>query len=301
MTAQSSSKFLRHIPCTSCESSDAMALYEQEDGTVNATCFSCGHYEPNPERSSSGSTRQEEMPRSRRSEIKSTLSVEQISECPSLPIPDRGIKQYTSDFYGVKTILNGLDGKTPVAICFPYYKHIHNTYSITGYKKRLLEDKIFTSIGDTKDTLLFGQDKFLDGGKKLYITEGELDCLSLYQVLKDLAGAEWKHLDPCVVSLPHGALHAASALGNQREFLDLFQEIVLCFDQDEHGQGAVDAVCSFLDPSRVKIAHFSEKDPNDMLMKGKSSELKWAVLSHAKAYRRSYYIPIGAHRGSQAV
>ena len=277
----SSGKFKKHIPCTNptCASSDGMAVYEQGDGTWDATCFVCGHYDKDPYAKGRPTNDGQAT-----ALIGTTLTVGQISECPTRSIPSRQISQSTAEFYGVKTILNGLDGQTPVAICFPYYNIYNN---IIGYKKRLLDSKIFSSIGNTKaeDVLLFGANKFLSGGKRLYITEGELDALSLYQVLKDLAGSEWKHLDPCVVSLPHGAKSAATALGAHRDFLDKFDQIVLVFDQDEAGQEAIQSVCAFLPSDKTVIARFSEKDPNDMLMKGKSSELKWAVLSQAKPYQ----------------
>lgn len=279
-----SGSFLKHIACTSpdCDSSDAMAVYVQPDGKHDATCFSCGHYDPDPPISA---IENEVHSTSRNTEVQSTISVSDVLECPHLPISSREIKQSTVEFYEVRTILNGLDGKTPVAVCFPYYKYNNNIYSITGYKKRTLESKIFTSIGDTRDTLLFGANKFSSGGKRLYITEGEIDCLSLYQILKDLAGEQYKHLDPCVVSLPHGSKSAAKSLSANLNFLNKFDEIVLVFDQDEAGQEAVNSVCSFLDPARVKIASYSEKDPNDMLLAGKQSELKWAVLTRAQGYK----------------
>lgn len=281
MQPTKSGRFVHHAPCPACGSSDANAVYEQADGHHNATCFSCGHFTKDYDQS------QDIPPTSSGGEkVRSSLSVEQIVECPLLPIPDRGIKQSTVDFYGVRTILNGYDGQTPVAVCFPYYNIYNN---IAGYKKRVLADKIFTSIGNTgiDSICLFGANKFLDGGNKLYITEGEIDCLSLYQVLKDTAGPGYKHLHPCVVSLPHGAKSAANALSTPqtKAFLDKFKEIILVFDQDEPGQEAVSKVCSILDPQKVRVAHFSEKDVNDMLMKGKLAELRWAVLSHAKPYK----------------
>tara|TARA_Y100000114_G_scaffold50443_2_gene46062 strand:- start:12533 stop:14266 length:1734 start_codon:yes stop_codon:yes gene_type:complete len=294
MSVKISGKLIKHIPCTSasCTSSDGMALYKKESGEIDGYCFVCGHFDPSP--LESGQVLDQAQPSTAHShssaiaakaEVRSSLNIHQVSECPSLPILDRGIKQFTVDFYEVKTILNGYDGKTPVATCFPYYKYDGPTPKLSGYKKRLIEDKIFTSIGDTKETMLFGAQKFLSGGKRLYITEGEMDCLALYQVLKELASPEFRHLEPCVVSLPHGAKSAANAIHANQKFINQFEETILVFDQDEPGREAANEVCSFMDPRKTKIATFSEKDPNDMLMLGKAQELKWAVLTKAKHYQ----------------
>lgn len=274
-----------------------MAVYLDPEGNYNATCFSCGHYDSNP--SLDDIPKQE----SQAGTIRTTLTVSQVEECPLLPIPDRGIKQSTIDFYQVRTILNGLDGKTPVAWCFPYYiyntnKYIYSTsnstvqsnpsltpslpYDLCGYKKRLVEAKHFSSIGNTKETMLFGQQKFLSGGKTLYITEGEIDCLSLFQILKE--NSTIQGYNPCVVSLPHGAGSAVAALSNNQSFLSKFKEIRLVFDQDEAGRKAVEEVCAFLDLTKIGIVQYDGKDPNEMLMQNRSRELLWACLTGAKPY-----------------
>jgi twinkle protein len=285
-------KLVTHVPCTvpACGSSDALAVYRQEDGSYNGTCFSCGHFEPNVPGYSSkvpapigevkGVSNDPDM-----SGVRSLVTVEAVSKCPILPIPSRKISQATAEFYGVRTMLNGIDGRTPVAINFPYYIYnIYNSaqYSLTGYKKRLLEDKRFSFIGDSKDILLFGEQLFSSGGKRLYITEGEIDCLTLYQVLKE--SSNLPGYEPCVVSLPTGAQSVTSALSSRLKFLDKFKEIYLVFDQDEAGQDAVEKACSFLDLTKVKIVSFDLKDPNDMLMAGRSRELLWACLTGGKSY-----------------
>lgn len=264
-------QFVRHMPCTSCESSDAMAVYQQEDGTYDATCFSCGHYDRNPtgDKASDGPA-----------EVKQMLTVEQCLLCPQLPIESRGIKQETVQFYGVRSMLNGTDGRSPVAHLFPYY---HSSNHV-AFKKRNVDLKHFSIIGNGRDLPFFGQQLFPDGGRRLYITEGEFDALSLFQVLRELAGPAYRHLVPCVVSLPNGSNSVAKCISSNQDFLSLFEEIVLVFDQDEAGRKAVESACSILDSTKVKVAKFSEKDANDMLMAGKSHELKWAVLTKAQTY-----------------
>lgn len=302
MDAQQKGKFIKHIACTNpersldgkllCGSSDALAVYRQPDGSYNATCFSCGYFDSSPpigSKVSSQTVRPSDGPHA----VRTMLTKEQVSECPSLPLSDRGIKKSTSEFYEVKTILNGLDGQTPVAWCFPYYKYnntLNSTYNsspsnpfyLSGYKKRIVSDKIFTAIEDIKETMLFGQQKFLSGGKTLYITEGEIDCLSVFQTLKD--NSTIQGYTPCVVSLPSGANNAAAVLANNQSFLDKFKEIRLVFDNDEQGKKAVEAVCSFLDLTKVSIVELDLKDANEMVMQNRSRELLWACLTGAKPY-----------------
>lgn len=267
-------KFIEHTACTSpsCGSSDAMAVYQQDDGTYNATCFSCGHFEFNPygegvqPATSSGAAE---------GNVVELLSLETYSKCPTRPLTDRGIPLEVAEFYGVKTVVNGVDGTTPVAHLYPYHKN----GKLVGYKKRVIENKQFFSIGDMKKPDLFGQHLFEAGGNRLYITEGECDAMALFHAFKSLAGAEFKHLNPAVVSLPQGAHGAAKALESAQTFISKFNEVVLVFDQDEPGEEATRLAFSVLNPATTKAARLTEKDPNAMLQAGKTNELKWACLN----------------------
>lgn len=110
---------------------------------------------------------------------------------------------------------------------------------------------------------------------------GNCDALALYQVLTSLSTLD--HYDPAVVSLSHGSASAAKDISQDYDYVNSFDKIVLCFDMDEAGQRAVDDACKIL-AGKVYVAKYSEKDANDMLLKGKAEELKWDVLKHAKQY-----------------
>lgn len=273
MLERTTGKFIEHKACTNpeCGSSDAMAVYRKGD-TYDATCFSCGHFEPHPygegihPATSSGATE---------AEIVELLSLDGCSRCPTRPLSDRGISLETAQFYGVKVTVDGADGQTPTSHLYPY----HVNGKLTGYKKRVVADKRFSFIGSAKDIDLFGQHLFESGGNRLYITEGECDALALFQCFKELAGAEFKHLNPAVVSLPHGATNAVKALTHAQHFLSKFNEIILVFDQDEPGEEATRLAFSVLDPTCTRVARLTEKDANAMLLAGKANELKWACLN----------------------
>lgn len=264
--------FVDRGPCTKCTSSDAMAVYRQDDGSYDATCFSCGHYESDYDWDKPRTANQAEAGEAN---VRSMFTVSTCSMCPHSAFSDRGIRFETNEFYGVRSALNQNDGSTVAAHLYPYFKG----NILTGYKKRDATVKRFTSIGDCKDVDLFGMHLFSEGGRRLYITEGELDALSLFQVLKDQAGPEYKHMNPCVVSLPHGARNCVAALSHNKDFISKFEMIVLVFDNDQPGQEALELACSILDPTKTYVAKFSEKDANAMLMAGKEKELKWSCIN----------------------
>lgn len=119
-------------------------------------------------------------------------------------------------------------------------------------------DKNFTVLGDLKAaTPLFGQHLWREGGRKVVVTEGEIDCLSMSQA----QGNRWP-----VVSLPNGSGGARKALKAAFEWLCSFEEIILMFDQDEPGRKAVDEALDLLPYGKVKVAHLPEKDPNAVLL-----------------------------------
>ena len=113
--------FIRHTSCTNpkCGSSDAMALYEHANGVVDGTCFSCGHYDPNPLQSStplpSGHEKQEES-----KEVIQFMNVNGCKSMPIRPLSDRGIDYDTCEFYGVRVVLDETDGTTPTQHLSPY-------------------------------------------------------------------------------------------------------------------------------------------------------------------------------------
>ncbi len=136
----------QHIPCPTCQSSDAYCTYDDGHGY----CFSCNYYKPSKEESAQEGYTYEYL-------------------------PHRGLTKETLSFYDIKTKINS-DGK-PFSVGFRYPND--------SYKVRLLEKKHFYSEGEISKAGLFGRNKFSQGSHKyVTITEGEYDAASLYQVLK---------------------------------------------------------------------------------------------------------------------
>lgn len=129
-------------------------------------------------------------------------------------------------------------------------------------------DKQFIWKGSPKQVQLFGQNLWKTGGKRLVITEGEIDCMTVCQLL----GGTWP-----VVSLPNGAQSAVKSIKDNLEFVSSYQEVVICFDMDDAGQDAAKAVSEILPPGKCKIAKLPLKDANDCLVNNNGKAVVSAI------------------------
>ncbi|WP_081069058.1 DnaB-like helicase C-terminal domain-containing protein [Burkholderia multivorans] len=232
---ESGSHFVSKGPCENCGSSDANALYDDE----HTHCFSCGHtVQPN------GVSRPAES-RGGRDVPADLLRGEYRA------LGKRGIAEETCRKYGY-LVGKDRDGE-PVQIA----TYCDSAGSPVAQKLRT-PDKKFVVVGKLKEAGLFGQHLYRSKGKRVIVTEGEIDCLSVAQALS----LKWP-----VVSVPNGAQGAAKSLAAQLDWLAGFEEIVLWFDNDEPGRKAVEACATILPPGRVKFVTtpFDLKDANDLL------------------------------------
>ena len=146
---------------------------------------------------------------------------------------------------------------------FPYYS---SSGSLVAFKERT-EAKEFSWVGKNEDKQLFGQQLF-GTGKTLVITEGEIDCLSVWQ-----ARPNWP-----VVSIPNGAAGAKKALEQQLNWCLGFEEVILCFDSDEVGIKAAQDCASLFPPDRIFIARIAPyKDANEAIVDRNSDAIRQAI------------------------
>lgn len=249
------SKFLGHEACDACKSSDAKAVYS--DG--GSYCFSCravGKGEGSSAFSSTGPTK-----------LKRKLELTGVVA----DIPDRRIPKDIAAKYGV-TVEYDAQGKISKHI-YPYYAC--DTDEVKGTKVRLCHSKDFFATGSTEGVGLFGQQVCKGRGKYLTITEGEIDCMSVSQML----GGKYD-----VVSLRSGASAAAKEVKEQLEWLEGYDNIIMCLDNDKAGKQAVEAVKDLFSPSKLKIVKLPVKDASDMLQANKIKEFTTAWWE-AKVYR----------------
>lgn len=191
-----------------------------------------------------------------------------VGECQALR--KRGLTEETCRFFGYTVgILPREDIKVQLA---PYF----NADGRIVAQKWRSADKDFGVLGKLKNGLpLFGQHLWRDGGKKVVITEGEIDAMSVSQ----LQGNKWP-----VVSVPNGAAGAKKSLGAALEWLERFDEVILMFDQDDPGREATAECAPLFSPGRCKVAKLPFKDANECLVRGSGAAVIDAIWS-ARPYR----------------
>lgn len=128
-------------------------------------------------------------------------------------------------------------------------------------------DKSFFWNG-SRDVGLYGKWLWPKGGKRVIVTEGEIDALTVSQLQEN----KWP-----VVSLPHGAQTAVKAIKRDLDWLMTFEKVILAFDMDEPGREAARKCAEVLPLGKVCIAKLPAKDANEAWTTGKTKELGLAL------------------------
>lgn len=239
---------IRHTSCDRCGSSDANGLYD--DGS--AYCYSCKWLTPK-----NGEGHMET-----KFEERQTSLIAGVAQA----IPPRSLTQATCEFWDYEI------GEYKGEPC-----HIANYRDDRGHviaQKIRRPNKQFTILGQGKDLPLFGMWLWNDD-RSLIVTEGEIDAMSVSQAF----GNKYP-----VVSLPNGAQSAAKSFQKHYEYLTKYQKIVLCFDNDEPGQRAIEEVAPLLPPGKVFVMKLPTKDANDCL-KVHGAEVLTKAFWQAKEWR----------------
>lgn len=253
------SKFLYHTGCPSCGSSDGLAVYDD-----HKYCFvlGCGYREGSPVLE------------------KRYLIDRDVTPLPGgeqVAIQERRISSGSVNKYRVTVNTNPA---SQVGHIYPYFDengaHVAN-------KVRRKGEKAFYWEGDVSRGTLFGQQLFPAGGKAVTIVEGECDAMAGFQ----LTGSRY----PCVSV--KSATSAKKDCAESFEYLNSFEKIVVCMDNDEPGQKAAYQVAQLFQPGKVHILKLEKaKDANEYLMQGLEREYvnEW--------FRAPTYMPDGLLLGS---
>jgi twinkle protein len=241
-------QFLHHESCPTCGSSDALARYE--DGT--GWCWSCSTY-------FSADGLPSDRPRDDGGSTSALLPGEPAS------LPRRSIDAETCRKY--RYLVDDEQALQLATYCDAAGRPVA--------QKVRTADKKFRWVGEPKKAVLFGQQLWAGGGRRVVVTEGEIDALSVAQVFE----RRWP-----VVSVPNGASAAKADLTKHLEWLESFEQVVLLFDTDEPGQKAAADCAELFSPGKCRIGTLPLKDANEMLVAGRTRELVSAVFE-AKPYR----------------
>lgn len=260
-----SDKYIENIGCPECGSSDALGVYQREDGDQEyyGNCFSCESFVKKPYGEGVVNREMDEFDNEEEVE---KVSFENIDALPYTNILSRLISEEVCEQYGVKVVTDkkGRDLEH-------YYPH-HSGRDVVCYSKKVVKDKKFSFIGRTNKLEFFGQDVVGNSGKMIIVTEGHLDALAAKEMLA-LQDKNYR-----VVSVPNGAKASIKAFKNHYEWINRFENIILAFDMDDPGREATELIGKLFEPDRVKVMQYSEKDAGDLLLAGKSKEFLNAIF-----------------------
>lgn len=180
----------------------------------------------------------------------------------------RGIRDEINKFFGHLTKVDGQGN-----VIARYYPETNNNGKLTGYKCRNTpKDFSHGNQGITgSKSQLSGQVKFKSPAKYVLYVGGEEDKAAAFQMLKDNRKDQEFDSIP-VVSSTVGELTAAKQAAQQYDWFDQYDIIVIGMDNDEAGRIAAKKIADVLPKEKVRIATWSGKDPNQMLIDGKEKQ-----------------------------
>ena len=230
-----------NLPCPKCGGSDPVST--NEDGSGH--CFSCGEHYGNYQASLDGNIVEMATHKEPSTFLNSYTGVFGA-------LTDRNISETVAKKYGVR-VVHDHEGKVSKHI-YPYY----NSNEIVSTKTRTVSTKGFTVNGGYEGTGLFGEQLFGGGGKYLTITEGECDAMAVYEIFDK----KWAS-----VSIKRGAQGAVRDVRDSIEFIESFDNVVICFDNDKYGREAARKVARIIKPGKAKIVSLPTgfKDANAFL------------------------------------
>lgn len=230
-----------HEPCPDCGSSDGLSV--NENGSTK--CFVCGTFKKG-------------------SEGFSPVQATQALAAPKKPVVERSDAFYggfnerritlaTAERFQAQQTTDGL-------VVFGYYDEqgMRVAQKLRTKEKKMWNEGAFSEAG------LYGQHLFSKGGKYVTIVEGEFDAMAVYQML----GSKYP-----VVSVKSGAAGALGDCRTEYEWLNSFENIVICMDGDEPGQQAAKKIAELFGPKAKVFKPIAEyKDGCDFLKDRKEKE-----------------------------
>lgn len=283
---------LGKFPCGSCGSQDNLVVYvkhdEKGDEYLDASCFtpSCENkYMTEAMLKEQGVLDENTVIPKVKPVVKTAITKAEYKALTARTSHDttqpdgslyRSIKPETAHFYG-----HLFERDSSGEIIRVYYPETKSTFkgelnSLRGYKSRDLPKSFgrhnIGIVGTSND--LSGSHKFTSGGKWILIVGGEEDKLAAAQMLRDyqIQRKQEDYDRIAVVGIHCGEGSLAKVCANSYDFLDSFEEIILCMDSDKAGVSAVQEAVKVLPENKVKVMTTSLKDCSEMLQAGKQKQ-----------------------------
>lgn len=279
--------FIKHTACSSCGSSDGLAIYD--DGSSH--CFVCQKTVPSDEFREDNKSKSKVKVKNKGKEEMTEKLKPSVTEEETKALKDkttlaannyRGIRDDVLKVFGVRSELE--ESGEMLARYYPCTIE----GELTGWKRRGHPKNFGGSIGNTGNSCeLFGQFKFKNGGKVCLIVGGEEDQLAAYQMLKDYYVSKGWDFEPAVVSPTVGETGCAKQIAGQYSWFDSYDKIVIGMDADDAGKKSIEKIIAVLPKGKTFIANWSLKDPNEMLLKGKEKQFI------SDFYNAKAYVPVG--------
>lgn len=244
------------------------------DRFYSGFCFACGVPVPNPYGNNPPDP--SEIKVKTPEEIQEEL--DEITSCTVFNLEHRSIEPEFWEAARVRLLFSEYDGTTPYALAHGFTKK----GKLARWKIKLLNKKVIWSVGDTQENDPYNWEAAKAvGGKTLYITEGEEDCIALRQILKTMnRGSEYESLDFAVISLTDGSDSVHKSLAHvAEEIRNRWDQVVVVYDDDEPGRKAAKETCRLL-PGAM-IATLPANDANDCLKRGMLKATQAAVVFRA--------------------
>ena len=283
-------RVVRKEACPKCRaknqdnSGDNLVVYADSENNESSHCFSCGYTRASKEfKKESYEDRYEysiemsgEFTVDMWSRLKETTGVD--------PRGYRGLTKETCVFYGIRHNFDEMGQVT-----HQYYPITKNS-ELVGIKWRD-SNKKFSNRGEANSECdLFGQVAFrTTTSKTVVITSGEIDCLSLFQVLRGYTDSKGWEPVPVVSSIiGEGGLKQYQS---QYDWLNKFDKIVICPDNDAPGQEYLHKIIKVLPRNKLFVMDLPLKDVNECMIKGKEKNII-SEFFKARAYTPSGIIRI---------
>lgn len=179
-------------------------------------------------------------------------------------ISHRSLSESTLRFYDIRT---RFVNNEPFEVGFKYPTFIKI--------RNLLEKNKMRSEGEAKGAGLYGKDKFDPGSKEsITITVGEWDAPSIYEATRGQTAAVSCRSDS----------QAKRDCTVDRDYINSFNKIILCFDNDESGQKAAKDVSSLFDFNKLYHVRLTKyKDASEYFQNGEADNLE-KIWKAAKRY-----------------